>query len=233
MNQTLDLFRLQKIDSQRDQASTRIREIDTVLQSDLRLREAKLALKQATSELELSRQALKTAEETVQALEIKIGQNDAALFGGRIHNPKELQDLQNEAGALKRHHSMLEDRQIESMLVVEAAEAKLSHAQTNFEKTKAESEKHQASLVNEKNVWVKNLERLESERNATKNSISINNLSIYDRLRQAKRGVAVAEVLDSTCGACGATLTPAEYQNARSAASIYYCPSCGRILYAG
>jgi uncharacterized protein len=233
MNQTLDLFRLQKIDSQRDQASTRIREIDTVLQSDLRLREAKLALKQATSELELSRQALKTAEETVQALEIKIGQNDAALFGGRIHNPKELQDLQNEAGALKRHHSMLEDRQIESMLVVEAAEAKLSHAQTNFEKIKAESEQHQASLVNEKNVWVKNLERLESERNATKNSISTNNLSIYDRLRQAKRGVAVAEVLDSTCGACGATLTPAEYQNARSAASIYYCPSCGRILYAG
>jgi predicted nucleic acid-binding Zn-ribbon protein len=233
MNQTLDLFRLQKIDSQRDQASNRIREIDTILQSDQRLRQAKLALHQATSELELSRQGLLGAEESVRTLELKIGQNEAALFGGRIHNPKELQDLQNEASALKRRHSSLEDLQIEAMLGVESAEAKLAHVQAEFEKVKAESDQHHAALINEKNVWAKNLERLESERNATQKSISVDHMKIYDQLRQLKRGVAIAEVIDSSCAVCGATLTPAEYQQARSVGSLYYCPSCGRILYAG
>jgi predicted nucleic acid-binding Zn-ribbon protein len=58
-------------------------------------------------------------------------------------------------------------------------------------------------------------------------------LEMYENLRQQKRGVAIAEISDNACAACGTTLTAALQQSARSATTLTHCPSCGRILYAG
>ena len=77
------------------------------------------------------------------------------------------------------------------------------------------------------------MDRLETERQAVVASISSDTLKLYERLRQQKRGLAVTTAKDASCDTCGATLTAAEWQLARSPGQMSYCPSCGRILYAG
>ncbi|HLO29263.1 MAG TPA: C4-type zinc ribbon domain-containing protein, partial [Anaerolineales bacterium] len=57
-------------------------------------------------------------------------------------------------------------------------------------------------------------------------------LDIYEQLRKQKRGIAITTISDSSCGACGTTLTPSQKQSARSTSQLFHCPTCGRILYA-
>ena len=78
----------------------------------------------------------------------------------------------------------------------------------------------------------KDLERLDAERSAALSPLDPSLLTVYDGLRQQKRGLAIAAVSDGACAACGTTLTPAQLQSARSTAQLNNCPTCGRILYA-
>jgi predicted nucleic acid-binding Zn-ribbon protein len=64
-------------------------------------------------------------------------------------------------------------------------------------------------------------------------AVAAEHLQAYERISQLRRGVAVAEISDNACRACGTVLTAAQQQNARHTAQLVFCPSCGRILYAG
>jgi predicted nucleic acid-binding Zn-ribbon protein len=213
MSQTFKLYRLQQIDSQLDRIRARLREIEAALQEDQAIKEAQKNLDQAAQHLEAQRKSLQQAEEQVREQRLKIEQTEATLYSGKIHNPKELQDLQNETAALKRYRSTLEDRQIEVMIAVEEAEA-------------GQSESKQASLNAE-------LGHLETEREAAARSIEAADLTLYNQLRQQRRGVAVAKVSDKACSACGSTLNASLLHAARSPSQIVRCDACGRILYGG
>jgi uncharacterized protein len=233
MSQVLILYRLQKIDSQRDQIKTRLIEIEKLLNSDQALQNAQHDLKQADAIVAKSLQALKLIEDAVQAQRIKLEQDEASLYGGRIHNPKELQDLQAEVASLKKHLASLEDDQLEAMLILEQDEithkdvaSKLKDAQNLFASQKA-------GLLGEQMAITKDLTRLDAERQATVSAVLPENQKLYERLRQQKRGLAVASLSDDSCDACGSTITPGEHQTSRSPSVIFFCPSCGRILYAG
>src|SRR5574338_1554039 len=128
MSQPFKLYRLQQIDSQLDRIRGRLREIEIAMNENAALQEAKRRTAQAEAELEASRKSLHRAEQESQDQRVKIEQTEATLYGGRVHNPKELQDLQNETAALKRYQGVLEDRQLESMLLVEEAEETLQQA---------------------------------------------------------------------------------------------------------
>jgi predicted nucleic acid-binding Zn-ribbon protein len=78
----------------------------------------------------------------------------------------------------------------------------------------------------------KHLERLGSERQAVVTDIASQALNAYEQLRRQKRGIAIAALADNACGACGTTLTASQQQSARSTSQLFYCPTCGRILYA-
>ena len=73
----------------------------------------------------------------VNKQKVKIEQSEASLYSGNVTNPKELQDLQNEAAALKRYLVTLEDRQLEAMLEVETAEQSKQAALDKLEGVKA------------------------------------------------------------------------------------------------
>ncbi len=233
MSQSLDLYRLQRIDTQYEKISSRFREIDQILQKDEALSQAQKLMAEAENSLQSARNILRLAEGAVQSQSIKIEQNEASLYGGKVKNPKELQDLQNENLALKRYKSVLEDKQLDAMIALEAAEAEHKTASANLKQVQDTSEQKNAKLVAERDSLQRDIERLDSERQVTAAPIPADILSIYNKLRQQKRGLAVAAVIDETCAACGSTLTPAYWQAARSPHQISYCPTCGRILYAG
>ncbi len=233
MSQSSDLYRLQRIDSRRDQNLNRIREIDQIIQKDESIRLAQEKFDSSDKSLLEAKRALKRKEEAVQAQKIKIEQTEASLYGGLIRNPKELQDLQHESASLKKYLAVLEDDQLEAMIALDSAQADHEKSNTSLESAKNSFNQKQSGLLHEKETLQKEIQKLDSERQAAASQIPALNLGEYEKLRQQKRGLAVVAVVDKSCEGCGATLTPAEWQAARNPQQIGRCPSCGRILYAG
>ena len=232
MSASLGLYRLQLVDSRMDEIRARFEEIRQTLENDEEMRLAKKQVTEAEAALTLARHALKQAEAEVNKQKLKIEQSESNLYSGKVKNPKELQDLQNEVAALKRHLETLEDRQLEAMLDEETADQANQAVLNMFEQVKARLADQNRALTAEQTDLNKELEKLESERQATLSSLDAGLLAVYDDLRQKKRGFAVAAVSDGACAACGTTLTPAQMQSARSTSQLYNCPTCGRILYA-
>lgn len=233
MSQSFHLFQLQKVDSLIDQSEARINEINALLQQDSRLQAANTLLVEKQEILKRSQSQLKKIEFEVASKRAKLEQSEENLYSGRIRVPKELQDLQNEVASLKRIISSLEDQQLEAMLQVEADQAESEQALTAFHNVEGKVSMDQAALRGEMQSITTGTERLAIERKLLVQQISDSTMLLYEKLRKSRRGIAVAEVTDESCSACGAFITPADRQVARSPHGIFFCPSCGRVIYGG
>ena len=232
MSAALGLYRLQVVDSHMDEIRTRLEKIYQILENDQEMRQAKKQVGETEANLKLAQHSLNQAEAEVNKQKIKIEQSEASLYSGNVKNPKELQDLQNEVAALKRHLETLEDRQLEAMLEEETAEQVHQAALEKQKRVKARLADQNQTLTTEQDELNKDLERLDAERQAALSPLDPGLLNVYDQLRGQKRGLAIAAISEGACAACGTTLTPAQLQSARSTAQIYNCPTCGRILFA-
>lgn len=233
MTETFKLFRLQQIDTQLDHYHARLQEIESAIAD----RSAVLAAqeKKTASEdgLRLARRELRLAEEQVQAQRIKIEQTEASLYGGKIRNPKELQDLQNESAALKRYLAVLEDKQLEAMLSTEEAELLDAQDGEVLETHRQQEAERNAAYQREIAEISQEVHRLETERQAAASTIPSEDMALYQQLRTQRRGVAVSRVKDRTCSACGSTLSAALLHAVRSPNQVTRCERCSRILYSG
>jgi predicted nucleic acid-binding Zn-ribbon protein len=232
MSASLGLYRLQQVDRQVDHARSQLDTIRRTLENDSELQQALRELETAKADHHRDGNALNNAEAEVQAQRIKIEQANSSLYGGKVQNPKELQDLQKDIVSLKKYLITLEERELEAMVVAENAENSLRSAQTKLELIQARlGDEHKKLLADQSTFSIK-LDQLAEERDAALATIESDLLQVYENLRQQKRGVAVSEISDNSCASCGATITIALQQNARSQKQLAYCPTCGRILYA-
>ena len=232
MSAALGLYRLQQIDSQMDQARSRLEAIRQTLENDADLRAASERAAAAEKTHQETERAQRQAEAEVQSQKIKIEQAESSLYGGAVRNPKELQDLQHDVASLKKYLATLEDRLLEAMLVTEAAASSLTEARAALSDVESNLGDQTRTLTAERADLMHALERLDAERKAATSPVDAGLFGKYESLRRDRRGIAVITVSDGACDACGTTLTPAQQQTARSSAQIAYCPTCGRILFA-
>lgn len=233
MGQPFKLYRLQQIDSQLDWIRARLQEVERLLSDDALLNAASQRCEQLSQSLKEARGNMRQAEENVRQQRLKIEQNESTLYGGKVRNPKELQDLQNEVASLKRYLTVLEDRQLETMLLEEEAASANSLAAAELEQVRAQVEVQHKELNEEREQLLREIDRFDEERQAAVTSIPPEELRLYEVLRKQRRGIAVAKVVDRACSACGSTLSAVLLHTARSANQITRCDNCGRILYAG
>lgn len=232
MSAALGLYRLQQVDSQIDQIQSRLKAIRQTMENDAELRAANEQAATKDHQLKEAERLLKQSEQDVEKQRIKLEQTEASLYGGLVHNPKELQDLQKDVVALKRHLETLEERELAAMEVVENAEKDSEHAHIDLEHLTAQRGDQFRNLTTQSETLNKDLERFTAERTAVIKDLAAQAIQTYEQLRKQRRGIAVTTVSDSACAACGTTLTPSQQQSARSTSQIFHCPSCGRILYA-
>jgi hypothetical protein len=227
------LYRVQQADSQIDQHRLRLQEIEVALSQDEELAQARLEENQAQHALAEAQKNLRKAEEEVASQRIKIEQTEAALYGGRVRSPKELQDLQKEAAALKRYLVVLEDRQIESMIIFEEMESVYQQAADHLREASERNQSNNQLLISEKNNLILEIGRLTQERDAASQGLAAEQINTYQNLRQSRRGVAVSRVINGNCSACGTHLSAALLHASRSQTQLTRCSTCGRILYIG
>lgn len=231
VSRAFKLYRLQQVDTQMDQAAARLAEIERILSDNQAHQAASQAQQQAQVALHAAHTALRSAEEDVSAQQKRIEQNQASLYGGSVTNPKELQDLQMESESLARRLSDLEDAQLEAMSAYETQQAAAQLAQTNLADVEAQLASEHESLFTEKAELDQEQARLKGEQETALSAVEPADLQAYQTLRASKAGVAIAKVQSGSCSACGAELSAARAQAARSAEELTRCDNCKRILY--
>ena len=233
MGRASALYRLQQIDLTIDHASARLAAVNAELAEHEELRRAREAASQAETARHQASQAALAAEEAVAVQRRKVEETEKKLYGGSIHNPKELQELHAEAEALRRHLSTLEDDQLDQMMRLEQAEQAHEAAQARLELAEANASGRDQNLRKELEALASNLEQRNEEREAAAAGVSEEDLTLYGSLRKSVGGLAVAEMQDGTCGACGLTLAASARQEVGTGPGLIRCRQCRRILYAG
>ena len=232
MSRASQLLRLQDTDLDLEAARTRLKAIETALGEAPAVRAAQKQLAAAQAQVATARAAVRLVELDVQSLTAKITEVDGRLYGGRVTNPKELQDLQKDIESLKRQHAKLEEQELEILIQQESAETAVRTAEAALQRAEAEAAKTHGSLLDEKNILKTRVGKLEVEREALAAPIPAEDRELYDRLRSSKRGRAVSRLEDGVCATCGVATSSSRGQSARQGNDLIRCGNCERILCA-
>lgn len=231
MSDSLNLYRLQQLDTRLAQIESRQKSIAEALESNAQLKEAKSNLDSTSSRRLVVSRELKQKENDAAEKKIKIEQIESNLYAGTIQNPKELQGLQTELDSLKRNLASLEDQELKDMLALDIIQGDYKMASEKYNEILDRVARENKDLVIEQGNLQKEAERLSVERHATTQSIEEKYLSLYNEIREQRHGIAVTTISDNSCESCGAVLTLAQKQSAHHSHQLFRCPSCGRFIY--
>jgi predicted nucleic acid-binding Zn-ribbon protein len=232
MSRAASLLQLQGIDLEMDSKRARLRAIEIALGDDPAVQNAQRELLEAQSALHVARVSVQNLEFDGQSLGQKIAEVDGRMYGGKVTNPKELQDLQSEVTSLQHRRAALEEKQFEALLNAESAEVRSADVQHRLDRAETVAAEAHGNLREEREELQTGLARLQINRDAVAAPIPPADLEIYDRLRQSKKGRAVSQLDEGACTACGVAPSSSRIQDARQGNEIILCGNCGRILCA-
>lgn len=232
MAQVFKLYRIQQVDTKIDEINKRLVEIESEFKNDRRIVAAKNDLNYSYQKQTDKQKEIKNLENETAQFQIKLEQNQSSLYGGKITNPKELQDLQNESDSLRRKINDLEDKLIDLMIEVEEINEEVKNHLKVLEIEETEFTSKVSILLAEKNNYISELARYSSEREAIASTIPPDELFVYEGIRKKRKGIAVSKVVEQSCSACGSSLSSTLLHQAKSPSLVAFCETCGRILYA-
>jgi predicted nucleic acid-binding Zn-ribbon protein len=233
MSAARSLYQLQLLDSEWEEKSNRLAEVEASLGETGDVLRAREAVVETEARLKQFRSSLRALELDVSTVSAKLKQNQERLYGGRVRNPKELRGLQDEATALRRRVSELEDEQLEIMITMEEEEAELAERQARQRQIEATWRGEQAALQADKERLQLRLAELEEERAEMRARIGRGDLALYDDLRDRVGGTGVALLRGGICQACGVDVPTGMARSVERGEGLHYCPICSRLLYGG
>lgn len=230
--QFADLWKLQEIDSALDarrasleDAEARRGESEDLIAARVRDEELRAALHRAQA-------AQKNIEIEADDLKAKIAPQETKLYSGTIKNPKELSDLQADIAQLKRHLSAVEDRDLEALTAVEAAEAEARASGAELAALESAWQVEQAELTVRVASLGEEIAAYELQRNELAAGVEPALVLTYDRLRLAHQGRGAARLDRNLCLGCRISLPTNIVNRARAGSTLVQCPNCERILIA-
>jgi predicted nucleic acid-binding Zn-ribbon protein len=230
MIQAPELYRLQEIDLDVQQHHKRLEEIAAQLADNKALTEAQQQVANDQQALTPLQTKVRKLEQEIQTNTAKLHETDENLYSGRVRNPKELQEMQQEIQSLKKRNQELEDVLLETMMSVDTADAALKESNAKLETLRSQFELANKGLLEEQ-------KRLKAEGSALLKSkeqllptIDANILKMYNNLRGRKNYQPVAVLINQSCSVCRVQQDLHIIQAVRKGESLTYCSSCGRIL---
>ena len=197
------------------------------------------ALEEARARLEARRQQLVALEKQQKEIEYatddllsKLKPLQQKLFGGTVKNPKELAGLEQQVEQLRSHIRQDEDKTLDLMGQVEAAQNEVTARAAEVEKLEVEWQKKREELLAEQSQLKSVIDAATSTRNRMASKIDPAHLELYEVVRQRKQGYAVAGIEQGRCQGCRITLSVSDLTRARGG-ELVQCDSCSRILYLG
>jgi predicted nucleic acid-binding Zn-ribbon protein len=141
--------------------------------------------------------------------------------------------LQHEVELAEGEISKAEDRLLEQMVNAEEYDRRVKASERRLKEVEEVVRADRAAIDAEKAAAEKDLESLNAQRAAIVADIDENLLEHYTKIAKKHGGVAVSELRDERCTACGMRVRPHVFQEMQRASTdkMYQCESCTRILY--
>jgi len=232
MSQALEIVTLQSIDDDIAATEAAIRNAEARIEHDDAVEAARSAHVQAQDEHHAAVREQKRLEAEVARLNSRIVPEEKRLYSGEVKNPKELSSIQHEVELLKEQRGGFEAELLEVLERVELAEATLTRAKDALDAETSRWDADRESLTAEVARLRAHVAGRETARQSQAGRIAAPSLQVYDLVRKRK-GMAVARLQGSSCGACRIALPEAVRKRAMSPVMLAQCPSCDRILYVG
>jgi len=224
------VIRLQEIDNR---LADLAREIATlpkhIAEIEKRLTSHQRKLEADQAALSANQKERKKCESDIQAQELKISKlKDQMLLA---KNNEQYRAFQSEIDFCQTTIRKAEDRILELMGESEPLDknVKAAEASLKVEKADVEAEKHKARERTA--VDRRASQELETERAAIAAQANRAALDRYERVRKARKGIGVAEVVEGRCSACHLALRLQLFQELKRDDQIMACENCQRILY--
>src|SRR3954452_24825669 len=171
----------------------------------------------------------KKCEGDIQVQEQKISKLKDQMLQAKTND--QYRAFQNEIDFCQKEIRKAEDRILELMGESEPLDKNVKAAEIALkaEKTQVEAEKQQArerTAVDQKAAA-----ELHAEREGVVKQMTPAIYQRYEKVRKARRGVAVAEAIDGRCSVCNMGLRPQFFQELKRGDKVMSCESCLRMLY--
>jgi predicted nucleic acid-binding Zn-ribbon protein len=224
------LYDLQEVESQLEAG----RAAGSTIERQLRGSPEMDALRKRISSLEAEQKEVETRlrslERQADDLQVSIKKHTDTLYGGLIHDARELASIEAEIGHDKSRQSEVESEEIELMERAEAIEGDLKSPRQHLTELTGARQEELSRLQTELATNVETIVDLDRRREEMAGKIDPQLLRTYDRLKQ-RSGHAVSSVDAGVCHWCHVQVPPKDIQHARGP-NIVHCNNCGRILYA-
>ena len=227
------LYQLQLVDSEHQDKNRQLAMVNDGLGESDEVIRAKKAVVETETSLSKVMAQMRALEIEIAGVNAKLKQNQDRLYSGRVRNPKELSGLHEEAGALRRRRSELEDGQLDLMISIEETEAELAERQARFNQIETTWREGQASLQADKEELELRMLELEEQRDGMRARIGAADLARYDGMRPRLGGTAVVRLKKGICTACGVDVPTSLARTVERGDGMHDCPICGRLLFGG
>lgn len=194
-----------------------------------KLTEARSKLISIHNNLEELKKKQQEIDWKIDDIEARLKKSNDDLYSGRINNPKELSNLQQDVKTMESQRKEQEDASLEIMSQIETVTAEQSAQAVYFKKLEAEWRVEHAALIDETQRLKAEIAKLKEKREAMAALIEPEILEFYNQLK-AKKGLAVSKIEQGMCCGCRISLSTAELQRVRTG-QVVECSSCHRILY--
>lgn len=223
------LFQLQLIDDQLDELEELRGDLPNMVRSlETKIKELNEDIKTKEAEQKESLEKRAQNEEEIEKLKESQKKFKAQLY--QVRNNKEYDALTKEIDHSEEQISRLETENNTLADLSKSLTEQIDEIKPQLEELKKELQEKEADLKEIIKVNEKEEAKLLQERKKIEDQVKKPDLSIYTRIRKAKKGTAVATIKRSACSGCH-NIVPSQRQlEIRRNSRIYTCEYCGRIL---
>jgi predicted nucleic acid-binding Zn-ribbon protein len=226
------LIELQKVDVRLNDVRTKLAAIPKKLaDADARAASAKAELDQSKAAQLTSFKERKKYELDVEQWKERVRKYRDQT--GQVKSNEAYKALLHEVQMAEAEIANAEDRLLEQMVSGEEYDRRIKISEKAVKEVEEVVRAQRSKVEAEKTVAEKDLAELTTERTAVVAEIPENLLDHYDRIVRKHNGIALAEVRDEKCGACGMRVRPHVFQEMRRLGSdeMFHCETCTRIIY--
>jgi len=186
--------------------------------------------------LEADRAALTANHKERRRLEddVKVWEQKVSKLRDQMNEAKTNEQywaFQHEIDFAQKEIGKIEDRILDYMAEAETLDQNVRAAEIALKQETAEVEADKRETERRTEADRLELTDVQQRRSEVARSVTPKTLSVYERVRRSRAGVAVAAAQDGRCLACNVVLRLAYYQLVRSGEDVLTCEACGRILY--
>jgi uncharacterized protein len=153
--------------------------------------------------------------------------------GSQVKTNEAYRALQHEVQMAEDEIAKAEDRLLEQMVASEEYDRRIKASEIALKDVEQIERVLRSTVEADRALAEKDLADLNAERTRAIAEIPEKLLDHYDRIVRKHNGVALAEVRNEKCGACGMIVRPHVIQEMRRAdsAEMFHCETCTRIIY--